>query len=178
MRVTLSGFAENLSSVVIYGGSVQMHKRHCSSMTVRPVWNVMVCCNNTPENLLVIPPINADMTDKVAILSVQPVALPADAHGEEGRVLLQQRIRAELPALAHHLEQREIPEEFRDPRGRGILVWRDPELMAAFDNTKPERQLAEILEISIQRAPHLWQDLPAELTAIEVKPASRIATHP
>ena len=41
--------------------------------------------------------------------------------------------------------------------------------MASFDCSKPEHQLEEIPETSLTRAPHLWQDLPKDLTAMEIK---------
>jgi len=113
-------FASNFKAA-IYGGSVPMHKRHCSSMTVRPVWNVMVCCNNTPENLLIIPPINADMADKVAILAVNSIHLPADSTtGEEGRSRIQQQIRVKLPALARQLADPDSPVK---EQARDLLRW-------------------------------------------------------
>ena len=47
-----------------------MNKRNCSSITIRPVWRVMICTTDNPENLLVLPPIGNDIADKITLLKI------------------------------------------------------------------------------------------------------------
>jgi hypothetical protein len=151
----------------IYPHMIQLRKRHSSSISVRPVWCCMLCCNDTPEALQIIPPLDADVSDKIAILHVHRIALPIDTSTPEGKKQLQIAIRQELPALADRLMQWEVPTHLHDTRS-GVIAWRDPELVDWVDSHSPARRLEELLEIAIEDM-GLWHDLPAELTALDVE---------
>lgn len=151
----------------VYAPAVQLRKRHTSSTTVRPVWSVMVCCNSTPEALRIIPPLDADLVDKVSLLRVARITPPVCTSSPEGRRRLQEMIRAELPAFAARLVGFEVPARLHDNRS-GILAYRDPDLAAAVDAESPESRLEELIRLAIQDSA-LWRDLPVVLTASEVE---------
>ena len=151
----------------VYPHSVQLRKRNHSSISVRPVWCVMVCCNDTPESLQIIPPLDADLADKIALLHVIGVKLPIDTSTPEGRDELQTIIRSELPAFAQQLMDWETPEELRDSRS-GIIAWRDPELSESVDAHSPSKRLEALLEAALADW-GIWHDLPRDMTASEVE---------
>lgn len=149
----------------IFGAEVQMLKRHASAISVRPVWRVMVCCNDNPESLAIIPPIDDDLADKVSILRVARVTPPVDTSTPEGKRQLQEMVVAELPRFARLLSQFTIPEHLTDPR-TGVRAWRDAELSATLDAITPERRLEQMLALAVERgefnlAPGEAVELPA-----------------
>lgn len=150
----------------IYSGEVDMMKRHCSSMSVRPVWRVMVCCNDNAESLLILPPIGADMTDKVILLKMEEITTPVDTSHTQGREMMQKMIEDELPMFTNHLDGFVMPKDLRDSRS-GVLAWRHPDLTQAIESAKPEARLEELIEAAISC--HLWNDLPRQLTASEIE---------
>jgi hypothetical protein len=162
---TRMNFASNFKEA-IYAGDIPMKKRFCSSMSCRPVWRVMVCCNDTAESLLILPPIGPDMTDKVILLKMEPITTPVDTSNTEGRENLQRMICDELPKLAGYLMKFELPEDLRDSRS-GVKAWRHPDLTQAIESTKPESRLEELIQAAF--AGHLWQDLPRALTSSEIE---------
>jgi len=151
----------------VYPHSVQLRKRNNSSISVRPVWCVMVCCNDTPESLQIIPPLDADLADKIALLHVIGVKLPIDTSTPEGKTKLQTLIRSELPAFAQQLIDWETPEELRDSRS-GIIAWRDPELSESVDAHSPSKRLEALLEAAMTDY-GIWHDLPRDMTASEIE---------
>jgi hypothetical protein len=151
----------------IYPHVVQLRKRNSSSVSVRPVWCVMVCCNDTPESLQIIPPLDADLSDKIAMLHVTGITPPVDTSTPDGRGKLQSMIRAELPAFASELMEWETPEHLRDTRS-GVKAWRDPELAESVEANSPAKRLEGLLEASIIHR-GIWHDLPCTLTAAEVE---------
>ena len=151
----------------IYPHFVQLRKRNVSAITVRPVWCVMVCCNDTPEALQIIPPLDADMADKVAMLHVSPVTLPVDTSDPEGQVALRALLTRELPAFCDELLNWKVPEELRDKRS-GILAWRDSELADAVEAHSPAKRLEDLLLTAIENR-SLWGDIPREFTASEIE---------
>lgn len=150
----------------IYAAQVQMRKRHCSALSIRPVWRVMVCCNDSPENLMILPPITDDLRDKIILLKTERITPPVDASSPEGRDLLQQIISGELSAFAHHLLAFVMPAELSDSRS-GVLAWRHPDLVQAIDAMKPEARLEELLLSAFDF--YLWNDLPTTLSASTIE---------
>ena len=151
----------------IYPHVIQLRKRQTSSIAVRPVWAVVVCCNDTPESLQIIPPLDNDLADKVALLHVIGVKLPVDTSTPEGKLELQALIRSELPAFAQQLMDWVTPEELHDSRS-GVKAWRDPILTDAVDAHSPARRLEELLEAALTHM-GLWGDLPKELTSADIE---------
>jgi hypothetical protein len=151
----------------IYPHVIQLRKRNSSSIAVRPVWAVIVCCNDTPESLQIIPPLDNDLADKVALLHVIGVALPVDTSTPEGKLELQALIRSELPAFAQQLMDWKTPEELHDSRS-GIKAWRDPALTDAVDAHSPARRLEDLLDTALTHM-GLWGDLPRELTSADIQ---------
>ena len=151
----------------IYPHAVQLRKRNSSSITVRPCWCVLVCCNDTPESLQIIPPLDADLSDKVALLHVIGVRLPVDTSTPEGKLALQAMIRAEMPAFADQLMKWETPPDLQDSRS-GVKAWRDPELSEAVDAHSPSKRLETLLEAAVTHL-GIWHDLPRDLTASEIE---------
>jgi hypothetical protein len=151
----------------IYPHFVQLRKRNVSAISVRPVWCVMVCCNDTPEALQIIPPLDADLADKVAMLHVTQVTVPVDTSTPEGQTKLRSIIIDELPAFCEQLVGWVVPEELRDKRS-GVLAWRDPELATAVEANSPAKRIEDLLLTAIENR-SIWGDLPRELTAAEIE---------
>jgi hypothetical protein len=128
----------------IYSGQVQLRKRHSSSLCVRPVWRVIICCNDNPEALQIIPPIDEDLSDKITLLRVNKITPPVDTSSPEGRDRFWELIEAELPAFVAHLLEFKIPSDLKDTRA-GILAYRDVELEKAVLELAPEKRLEEML---------------------------------
>lgn len=151
----------------MYPFSVQLRKRHSSSVSVRPVWACVVCCNDTPEALQIIPPIDADMSDKVALLHVSQITMPVDTSTAAGRGTLQAMIKAELPSFAKALDDMVVPDDLHDTRS-GVKAWRDPVLSEASDAQSPHRRLEALIETSLSNR-GVWHDLPRDFTALEIE---------
>jgi len=152
----------------IYSESVEMNKRNQSSISIRPVWRVMICTNDNPENLLVLPPISSDNADKITLLKIAKITLEVDTSTPEGKLQLKSEIISELGAFAAILASFEIPDHLKDSRS-GTKAWQHPDLLEKIESTKPETKLAELLSTSIKSQAHLWSDLPCVLTASEVE---------
>ena len=128
----------------IYSGNVQLRKRNVSSLCVRPVWRVMICCNENSEALQIIPPIDEDLSDKVSLLRVGKISPPVDTSTPEGRDRFWSLIENELPAFVEHLLNFKIPDELKDSRA-GVTAYRNPNLERAVVELSPEKCLEEML---------------------------------
>ncbi|MBK1854990.1 hypothetical protein JO972_08465 [Verrucomicrobiaceae bacterium 5K15] len=132
----------------IYAANVEINTRRQTSISMRPVWRVMVCCNETPENLSVIPPLEDGIEDKIMLLKVSTVTPPMPACTPEERDDFAAALTAELPAFMHFLENLKLPEHLIDSRS-GVIALKDPELLDAVTDISPEKRLENLLHLSI-----------------------------
>ena len=134
----------------IYAGDVEINTRRKSSLSLRPVWRVMVCCNETPENLSVIPPLEEGIEDKIILLKVSPVNTPMPARAVEEKEAFAAALTDELPAFLHHLDSFEVPCHLSDSRS-GVTAWKDPELLRAVTEISPEKSLESLIALAIAK---------------------------
>ncbi len=134
----------------IYADAVEIHTRRKTSLSMRPVWRVMLCCNKTPENLSVIPPLEDGIEDKIILLECQHVTLPFRTVTANEKDIASKAILTELPAIAHFLEQYEIPDHLVLDRD-GVIPYKDKNLLHALNELSPEDRLESILQITLEK---------------------------
>jgi hypothetical protein len=150
----------------LFAANVGINRRNNSSIHVRPVWALVVCCNDTPESLQVIPPLDADLIDKVILLRPEPITPPVDTASVEGKAEYHTMISAELPQFVSFLLGFQLPPELRDPRC-GVIAYRDPQLLEKAGATAPEHQLEELLIAALKTG---WgYDLSGLITAVDLQ---------
>ena len=134
----------------IYAGNVEVNIRQKTSVSMRPVWRVMVCCNETPENLSVIPPLEEGIEDKIILLKVARVETPMPSKHPKEREAFQSSLKAELPAFLRWLEKVELPVHLTDSRS-GVTAWKDSALYDAVMEISPEKRLERLLALAINK---------------------------
>lgn len=133
----------------IYSAEVEIRRRNVSAISLRPVWRVLLACNDTADALSIIPPFDDDLADKISLLRVHPIRLPVDTSSADGKRELQRMLREEFPAFVAQLLALEIPPDMRDSRS-GMMAWRDPELSEAIDGLTPEHRLDGLLRDAME----------------------------
>jgi hypothetical protein len=134
----------------IYAGDVTINTRRKSSLSLRPVWRVVICCNETPENLSVIPPLEDGIEDKIILLKVRPVKTPMPAGTVDEKNAFAAALRAELPAFLHHLEGLTIPIHLSDSRS-GVTAWKDQDLLDSVREISPEKRMENLISLCLQK---------------------------
>lgn len=133
----------------IYAPIVKINTRGKSSISVRPVWRVMVCCNEMPENLAVIPPLEDDIQDKIILLRVCRIDTPMPARSGEEKQLFRRALRAEMPAFIHFLESLTTPAHLTDSRA-GVIAWKDSHLLMRINEISPEHKTESLIALCMK----------------------------
>jgi hypothetical protein len=159
-------FAASIKQVAVIKPQ-RCHPKHATPLTLHPLWRMTVSLNDEPERLLVLPPLDDDVADKVMLLKVASLPMPMPADTSEGQDAFWQRLLAELPAFVHYLNQWEIPAGLRSPRF-GIATYHHPDLVEQLNETTPENRLLELLDVvlfgGLGQTP--WVGTASELTAL------------
>lgn len=150
---------------VVAASAMKCRGIHRDGITLNSMKRLVVCVNNEPDNLLVLPPINDDIADKMLICKcVAPAPWPMPMSTEEEKDAFFQSIVGELPAFIHHLLQIEIPGEYR---GRfGVRHYHHPEVVESLLAISPEMQMAEQIERELFKSPMdgvTWKGSPSDL---------------
>ena len=121
-------------------------------MSFRPVWRVVICCNETPENLSVSPPMEDGIEDKIILLKVSPVDTPMPATSPDQKLAFQLALKEELPMFLNYIDGLVVPDHLADPEARsGVIAWKDADLLESVEAISPERQLESLLALSIDK---------------------------
>jgi len=154
--------------------SQRHHGKHQKGMVLYPFWRLSVSINDEPENLMVLPPIDDSLEDKVTLLKTvrQPMPMPTTTQDE--RTAFWNRLRAELPAYLEYLISWEIPQELLCPRF-GIKHFHHPELLSAIDALAPEFRLLSLIDgqLFAPYGDHRWQGSSEELERTLVSEESK-----
>src|SRR5438067_2514840 len=143
------------------------HGKKVQALTLTPLWRVTMSLNDEPERLLVLPPLNEDIADKVMLLKVRKRNMPMSTNTPEQMEAFWNALMAELPAFLHFLQNWEIPADLQSPRF-GITHCHHPELVAGLADLTPEQQLLEMIDQEIFH-PAVKQITPWVGSALEVQ---------
>ena len=140
-------FAANIKQTVA-NRKQKCHGKYKDGLTLTPFWRITVSLNDNPECLLVLPPIDADIEDKIMLLKVVRREMPMPTSTPDEVEAFWDALMAELPAFVHFLINWEIPQEMKSNRF-GILHYHHPELLQVLKETTPEHTLMELINAGL-----------------------------
>jgi hypothetical protein len=140
-------FGANLKNVTV--SEVQRcHAKNRNPVSLTPFWRLTISVNNEPENLMVLPPIEDSIEDKLILLKAHKKPMPARTGTIPERNAFWGSLVAELPAFVDFLLKWEIPIELRSERF-GITHFHHPELLRAIDDLAPENRLLTLIDTEL-----------------------------
>jgi hypothetical protein len=124
------------------------HGKGREAVTLRPQWRICFSLNAETENLMVLPPIDESLADKLTILRVNR----AEVFNNQEKWLNDRdkdwtRIEAELGGLISFLHSYVIPEDIRSGRF-GVTAYHDPDVLVALHAVSPESRLLDLIDSS------------------------------
>ena len=135
---------------------------HQKAKTLQPLWRIMVCVNMEPDNLLVLPPVDDDIADKLMLLKAYKRPMPMPVRTQAEQRVFWERLEREMPSFVHWLlNDHDIDE---DLGGRfGIKAWHHPEILRVLDEMSPFMRLHQLIEQAILGKQACWSGTPTEL---------------
>lgn len=123
------------------------HAKGRQALGLTPFWRVSVTLNDEAENLMVLPPLDDSLRDKILLLKAGMPNFPFDADGLAERKAFRERLTKELPPFLAFLSQWRIPEKLKDKR-YGVKAFQHPDLIRELDSLAPEYRLLAMIENS------------------------------
>ena len=169
-------FAANLKAY-LYSGAVSFHAKGKTPITVKPFGRLFILCNDSPENLRVLPDLSDDIQGKIHILRCNPATPPMPASTDEERAAYREAVCAEIPTLIADLKSWRIPSEYTEAR-TGVATYINPTVLRLLRQQEPEALMAELIQTAITvqlldaERGRIWRGTASELQAILTGPSA------
>lgn len=160
----------------VANSGIRFRGLHQQAITLNPLRRLVICVNTEPDRILVLPPLDDDIVDKMMILKVHRAEFPMPVATEPEKVLFWERLVSELPAFVHYLlEEHRIPDSMH---GRfGVIHFCHPDIQGQLFEVSPEVQLLEFLERTVWKLAPSWTGTTTELRNWMVGESSDLAPH-
>ncbi len=142
--------------------SMHCHGKFREALTLTPCQRLTISLNDEDDNLLILPPIDESLSDKIILLKIYIPEFPLDSSGVVNRQSLWETIKDELPGLIHHIEQFKIPAKLRDSRF-GLTGFQHPILMESLEELNPEGKLLALIDHHLLDQEKTWEGTTTEL---------------
>lgn len=170
---------------VVANDEVKQRGMHRDGITLSVLWRLVILVNLEPERLMVLPPIDSDIQDKLLMLKGYKRPLPAEdappevraawpmpmaTRTEDEKEAFRARLRAELPAFLWWLLN-----DFKMPShvdgGRfSVRHWQHPQIRDRLQQFSPHVRLWQLIESSLC----VFQEYDPGTTGENPTPATRI----
>ena len=145
-------FAANIKTILT-NRDQNCHGKNQDAVTLQPIWRMSLSLNDDSERLLVLPPFDSDVRDKIIALKVKTAPMPMPTSSAEDEERFWTQLVNELPAFLHYIEHEfVVPENLRDAR-YGIVAFQHPELAEKIQDTAPEIKLLNLIDAELFRFP-------------------------
>ncbi len=124
------------------------HPKGRQAIILSPLWRVSITVNNEPENLMVLPPLDESLVDKLMMLRAYKRAMPMPTDTNEERAAFLATLHSELPAFLDFLTKWEIPQDLRSSRF-GVTHYHHPEIVDAINQLAPETKLLSLIDAAL-----------------------------
>ena len=141
------------------------HAKNRDAISLSPFWRLTVSVNDEPENLMVLPPIDDSIEDKLIILRAARFKMPMPTTTMDQRSAFWETLISELPAFLHYLTAEwAIPTNLASDRF-GIGHFHHPSILQAIDALAPETRLLRLIddELFQSDAAGIWEGTAEQL---------------
>jgi hypothetical protein len=129
-----------------------VHEKGRKALQMRFFRRGSMSVNDEPEKIGNLPPIDADLKDKISLLKCSPARLGDRQSNWDA-------IQKELPALAWHVRKLRVPKAWLDSR-YGVAAYHNREIWDMLNALSPEMRLLELIDQTLDRT---WTGSATEL---------------
>jgi hypothetical protein len=125
--------------------SHQVEAKYRDALTLRPFWRLSISLNDEPENLLVLPPLDEHIMDKMIILKCRRRDMPMPTATLEERGAFWRQLLDEIPAYLDWLSGFEIPAHLVSQRF-GVQAFLHPAIKSELLTFEPPMVLLDLID--------------------------------
>ena len=148
---------------VVANKDQRLHGKGKNAVMLHPLWRVTITCNDDAEALMVLPPMEDGLEDKLMLFKASFADLPMPAGTPDEKELFWRALMRELPHFMHFIRNEyAVPEEIEDPR-YGVIHYHNKEMMDVLSKLSPEMHLLELIDAYIMGEKLSWHGTASDL---------------
>jgi len=120
------------------------HAKGRAAFTIEPFWRITMTLNDEPERLMLLPPLDADVRDKIILLRAEQAKWPYPSKDLKDFHAYWDALKLEIPAYLWAMGAWAIPADIKDDRF-GVIAYHDPELRERLMSLSPEGKLWQLI---------------------------------
>lgn len=132
-------FGASLKSLIV-NKQQSAHPKGRGAFTTEPFWRLTMTLNDEPESLMILPPLDGDLADKVTLLAATEASKPYPSKELPTMSAYWDALKSEIPAYLYAIDRWEIPEDIREIR-YGVKAFHNPDLLRKLTSLSPESKL-------------------------------------
>jgi len=150
---------------MLFAGIQSGHGKNANAVTLRPFWRLLILINDEIENLMVLPPIDESLNDKLILLKIIRRAMPMPATSPDDQAVFWNMLESQIPAYLHFLRH-----EFKAPAGSeidprtGVINYKHPELLIQLSEIAPETHMWSLVLATVLKDSREWIGSQEEIT--------------
>lgn len=126
--------------------AVSFNAKFQQAINLRAFFRVSVTCNDEPENLMVLPPLNGDIGSKILIIRASRFKMPMATVTAQEKEVFWNQLYAEIPAYLYWLlNEFQLPDS-RVDRRYGVSSWVHPAILEKVAETTPEDAFLALID--------------------------------
>jgi hypothetical protein len=126
----------------------RLHAKFHAALVLRPFWRMSVSLNSEQENIMIIPPLDDSLEDKIMIFRAAWHKMPMSTGTAEQRDAFWAALVAQVPAMLAELVAMEIPAELKCERF-GVKHYHHPEIVRMLNEVAPEFRLLALIDATL-----------------------------
>lgn len=132
--------------VITVNEDQRLHAKGRDAVMVRPFWRLSITVNDEPENMMLLPPLDDSLADKIMIFRARHFTLPMPTVTLDDRQRIQSQIKKELPGFVWHLFEEFVIPPALESRRFGVVHFHHPALVASLWDLDPEKRLLSLID--------------------------------
>lgn len=137
-------FGSMLKNLIV-NETQSLHRKGRDAIMVTPFTRVTITLNDEPENLMVLPPYEESLWDKIILLRASKASFPYDSDDLNARHVYRQTLTQELPAFMDFVRGYRIPDRMKNQR-YGVQAYHDSSLLKDLQDLSPEWKLLSLID--------------------------------
>lgn len=158
-------FGSKMKSMIV-NVTQSFHRKTKEALPLTPYWRLTVSLNDEAENLMVLPPLDESIKDKIILLACSPATFPGEDAEEGAFADFLHRMQNELPAYFSWLRSWRVPHEVKNRRF-GVVAFQNAKLLESLEDLAPEVRLLNLIDTLKpgEYWPLYWKGTAADLEA-------------
>ena len=142
----------------------RLHGKGKDAVMLQPLWRLSITCNDDDEALMVLPPFEDGLEDKIMLFKANHANLPMPAGTPSEKAAFWAAMMKELPAFMTYIRTiYEVPDKLKDPR-YGVIHYHNRDMLNVLSKMSPEAHLLELVDLYIMGEKLAWHGSASELT--------------